>query len=86
MLTEYIEAAMRKAKYKYIGDEDGYFATIPRFKGLWANARSLRGCRKELRSVLEDWILISFHHQIRVPVVDGLNINPRRTRTRKKVA
>ena len=77
---------MSKAKYETMEDNEGYFATIPGFKGLWASAKSMRECRKELRSVLEGWILVSLDHHIRMPVVEGLNINPKRTRTRTKVA
>jgi hypothetical protein len=86
MLTEYIDAAMRKSKYKQLGGGEGYFGTIPGFRGLWANARTQRACRRELRSVLEGWILVSLDHRIRMPIVDGLDINPKRNRARKKVA
>lgn len=75
MLTEYIEAAMRHAAYGIL--EDGtFFATIPGFPGLWAHdAQSLEGCRDELRSTLEDWMLIGFRHGDALPVVDGIDLN-----------
>ncbi len=62
MLTEYIQAAMRRANYELL--EDGtFFATIPDFPGLWAyDAHTLEGCRDELQSTLEDWMLIGFRH------------------------
>src|SRR5881394_2961524 len=56
MLTDYVEAAMHKAKYKLLGGGDGFFGEIPGFRGAWANAPTLEGCREELREVLEDWM------------------------------
>ena len=86
MLTDYVEAAMRKAKYKLLDSDEGYAGTIPGFRGLWANAKSLKGCRTELRSVLEDWLLIKLrHNDDDLPVVAGMNLNPK-PRPKKKVA
>ena len=86
MLTDYIEAAMRKAKYKLLDKNEGFFGEIPGFKGLWANAKSLEGCRDELRSVLEDWLIIKLrHNDDDLPVVNRLNLNPKNGK-RTKVA
>lgn len=39
--------------------EDGtYFASIPRIRGVWANAKSKPGCIRELRSVIEEWTIL----------------------------
>ena len=86
MLTEYVEAAMRKAKYKLLNKEEGYFGRIPGFRGLWANEATLKACRKELRSVLEGWIIVSLRHGMSLPVVDGINLNERKPRGGRKVA
>lgn len=74
MLTDYIRAAMRHAKYEIL--EDGtFFATIPTLQGLWANAKSLEECREELQSTLEDWILVGIRFGDPIPVVDGIDLN-----------
>lgn len=77
MLTEYIQAALKYAKYEELPDGEGIFATIeaPGFQGVWANADTVEACEQELRSVLEDWILLGvyLHHQL--PVVDTIDIN-----------
>ena len=74
MLTEYMEHAMRKAHYELL--EDGrFFATIPKCKGLWAEGRTLEKCREELRSTLEDWLLLGLQLGHALPVVDGINLN-----------
>ncbi len=73
MLTEYIEKAMQHAHYEQL--EDGTcFATIPGFAGLWANADTEEGCRKELRDVLEGWILLHVADHTPLPIVDGLTL------------
>ena len=47
MITEYINAALRKALYKVL--EDGsWFAEIPGFEGVWANGASKNGIRHEV--------------------------------------
>ncbi len=74
MLTEYIEKAMRRAHYEL--KEDGrIFATIPKCKGLWAQGKSLEECREELRSTLEDWLLLGLQLGHTLPVIDGINLN-----------
>ena len=74
MLTDYIEAAMRHARYELL--EDGtFFGNIPGLQGLWANAPSLEACREELQSALEDWILLGVRLGDPLPVVDGIDLN-----------
>jgi predicted RNase H-like HicB family nuclease len=59
MLTAYINAAMRKAHYDILPDNEGYYGKIEGLQGVWANADSLEACREELREVLEEWILLA---------------------------
>ena len=56
-LTAYIEAAMELAAYDKL--EDGTFAgEIPKLPGVIAFGKTLKACESELRSTLEDWILV----------------------------
>jgi len=71
MLTKYIQAAMRHAHYEIIGDGT-FYAEIPDFDGLWANADTLEECREELQEVLEGWLLLKIADHDPLPVVDGL--------------
>lgn len=66
MLSEFISKKMRMARYKMLGDET-YFGEIPGLRGVWANARTLESCRKELQEVLEDWLLLKVRSRERVP-------------------
>lgn len=55
MVTDYIFTQLKKAKYKKLADET-YFGEIPGLRGVWANAKTLVACKKELREVLEEWL------------------------------
>ncbi|HEV2237136.1 MAG TPA: hypothetical protein VGR57_10790 [Ktedonobacterales bacterium] len=73
MLNAYMDKAMQLAKYEHI--EDGtIFATIPGFEGLWANAPSQADCEKDLREVLEGWILLGIAQHDTLPTVDGMTL------------
>ena len=73
-LTAYIEAALELARYDKL--EDGSFAgEIPKLKGVVAFATSLRGCERELRSTLEDWILVGLRLGHKLPVLGGIDLN-----------
>jgi predicted RNase H-like HicB family nuclease len=74
MLTEYIERAMSKAKYKKL--EDGtYCGTIRPCPGAIAFGKTLRECKREMREVLEDWLMVKLRHGDPLPVIDGINLN-----------
>jgi predicted RNase H-like HicB family nuclease len=70
-LTAYIEAALELAQYDKL--EDGSYAgEIPKLKGVAAFGRSLRECEAELRSTLEDWLLVGLRLGHKVPVLADL--------------
>ena len=52
-----IQAAMASARIKPLEDKT-YFGEIPGFPGVWANEKTAKKCRKVLREVLEDWIML----------------------------
>jgi predicted RNase H-like HicB family nuclease len=73
MLNEYMGKAMQHAEYEEI-DDGTIFGTIPGFEGLWANAPTQEECEKELRDVLEGWILLGIAHHDDLPEVDGMKL------------
>jgi predicted RNase H-like HicB family nuclease len=77
MLIEYVEAAMRRAEFKVLDEDQTYWGEIPGFQGVWANEATEEACRRELRSALEDWILLGVSRQDTLPVIDGLDLNIR---------
>jgi predicted RNase H-like HicB family nuclease len=74
ILTDYVEQAMALATYDKLAD--GTFAgRIPQCKGVIAFAPTLRECEIELRSTLEDWILVGLKLKHPLPVIDGIDLN-----------
>jgi predicted RNase H-like HicB family nuclease len=66
MLTEYIQKALEKAHYKVL--EDGtWFAEVPSFQGVWANANTVEECRHELMEVLEEWLILKIRDRDPIP-------------------
>ena len=74
MLTKYIQAAMRKAKYEILPDDGSFYGEIPDFQGVYANADQLEKCREELEEVLEEWILLRISHNLPLPVLEGIDL------------
>jgi len=57
ILTDYLERALAQAEYNKL--EDGTFSgRIPVCKGVVAFGKTLRECETEMRSTLEDWVLV----------------------------
>jgi len=68
VLTEYMNEAISEAVYDKL--EDGSFAgKIPACKGVIAFGANLRSCEDELRSTLEDWILVGLKIGHSLPVL-----------------
>ena len=71
MLTAYIHAAMKHARYEILEDRT-YYGEIPGFQGVFANADTLEECREQLQDVLEGWIILGLKLGHALPTVDGL--------------
>jgi predicted RNase H-like HicB family nuclease len=77
VLTNYIRAAMHRARYEILPADGTFYGSIPGFQGVWASAPSLEACRDELQEVLEDWLLVALRLGHPLPVVDGIDLNAR---------
>jgi predicted RNase H-like HicB family nuclease len=77
MLTDYINAAMKRAHYDLLDDQPDapYYGEIPETPGVWANAASLEACRAELQSVLEGWLIVSIRRNLPIPPIDGIDLS-----------
>jgi predicted RNase H-like HicB family nuclease len=74
ILTDYIDRAIAEAEYDKL--EDGSFSGgIGSCKGVVAFGATLKECEGELRSTLEDWILVGLKLGHTLPVVDGIDLN-----------
>ncbi len=74
ILSDYVEAAMGLAAYDKL--DDGTFSgRIAACKGVIAFGATLRECESELRSTLEDWILVGLKLGHTLPVIAGIDLN-----------
>lgn len=76
MLSEYILRKLKIARYKMLKD-GSYFGEIPGLRGVWANAKNLEDCRRELERALGDWILFTLKDGGSLP---GLSVGVDRRR------
>jgi len=67
MIVEYIEAALGKAKYDIIRDEEPYYGEVPGLKGVWATGKTLEECRRNLSEVIEGWIIVRIKKGLPIP-------------------
>ena len=74
ILSGYVEQAMAEAVYERL--EDGTIGgRIPPCKGVVAFGATQRECEEELRSTLEDWILLGLKLGHPLPVIAGIDLN-----------
>ena len=74
VLSEYVEEALAQAAFEKL--EDGSYAgRIAPCPGVIAFGTSLRECENELRSTLEDWILVGLQLKHPLPLIAGIDLN-----------
>ncbi len=71
---DYEDETIDRAIYDKL--DDGTFAgRIPECPGAVAFGESLRGCESELRSTLEDWLLVGLRAGDPLPRFGGIDLN-----------
>jgi len=79
VISQYVAAALRNARYEILPDDGTFYGEIQGFAGVYANAPTLEACREELWEVLEEWILFRVSRNLSLPVVDGHELTIRAT-------
>lgn len=74
IISEYLSQAMAQAEYDKLED-NSFSGRIPSCRGVIAFGSTLRGCEDELRSTLEDWLLLGLKLGHALPEVNGINLN-----------
>ena len=74
VLTDYIEQAMALATYDKLEDRS-FVGKIPPCQGVIAFGSMLRQCEEELRSTLEDWVLLGLKLNHPLPVIEDIDLN-----------
>ena len=67
MIIEYIEEALRRARYEKIDDDEPYYGEIAELQGVWATGKTLEECRNVLKEVVEGWLLLSVKKGLPIP-------------------
>lgn len=67
MLSEYIDAALSKARYEIIEDEEPFYGEVTELQGVWATGKTLEECRRHLAETIEGWVLVRNSRGLEVP-------------------
>ena len=74
MLTKYLQAAMKQAKYEFLEEDGLFYGELPGFQGVWGDGATLEECREVLQEVLEEWIVLGLQLGHSLPEVDGIGL------------
>jgi len=74
MLLKYLEAAMQKAHYEILEDDESIYGEIPGIQGVYANAKALEECRTTLMEILEEWVLVRVSQGLNIPIINGIEV------------
>ena len=69
MIIEYIEAALSRARYEIIKDNEPFYGEVPGLKGVWATGKTLEECRDNLREVIDGWIVVRLRKNLPIPPI-----------------
>ena len=78
VLVEYIHSALKKANYEWLEEEGCFYGEIPGLDGVYATGPTKEECKKELKEVLEGWILIRVSRNLPIPAIGGVKISVQR--------
>lgn len=72
MILEYISAALERAKYDIIKDDEPYYGEVPGLKGVWATGKTLEECRRNLAETIEGWIILRLKKGLPIPSIGNI--------------
>lgn len=73
MIRDYVDEALRRAKYDKL-DDGTLYAEVPELRGVLASAETLEACRSQLAEVIEEWILVRVARGLDVPRLGNLEV------------
>ena len=74
ILSYYIYSALSNAVFQQL--EDGsHVGRVTSCAGVIAFAPTLRACKNELQSVLEEWVLLGLKMGHPLPIISGIDLN-----------
>jgi predicted RNase H-like HicB family nuclease len=75
VILDYLSAALERAHYELIADDEPFYASVPGLDGVWATGSSLEECRRNLTSAIEDWILFSVRMGVSLPPIGEVSLS-----------
>lgn len=79
MIAQYVEAALNRAKYEIIEDEEPYYGEIPELEGAWATGKTLEECRRNLAEVIDGWLVVRLRRGLDIPPIGEQRIEQLKT-------
>ena len=79
MIAQYIEAALSRAKYEIIEDEEPYYGEVPELEGVWATGKTLEECRRNLAEVIDGWLVVRLRKGLDIPPIGEHKIEELKT-------
>jgi predicted RNase H-like HicB family nuclease len=73
MITEYVQEALKRAKFELINDEEPYYGEVTELRGVWATGKTLEECRHNLVEVIDGWLVIRRQKGLGVPYLKTTN-------------
>ncbi|MEK7156174.1 MAG: type II toxin-antitoxin system HicB family antitoxin [Patescibacteria group bacterium] len=80
MIQDFIDTFMAQGRYEMIDKGIRFYAEIPALRGVWATGKTLEGCRNNLLSSLEGWLVFRLQHRLPVP---HFNVSGKKIATQK---
>ena len=74
IISEYLDQAMAQAEYDKL-DTSSFSGRIAACPGVIAFGSTRRECEAELRSALEDWLLLGLKLRHPLPEINGIDLN-----------
>ncbi|MFA0751398.1 MAG: hypothetical protein SLRJCFUN_001801 [Candidatus Fervidibacter sp.] len=72
---EYIQEALKRARYEIIDDEEPYYGEVPELQGVWATGKTLEECRENLREAIEGWIIVRLQRGLPLPTLGKVKMH-----------
>ena len=66
-LNTYCNQALKRAEISFLGEDEGYAARIPGFRGLIATGATKKETLAELETALVDWINLALKRGLGLP-------------------
>jgi predicted RNase H-like HicB family nuclease len=74
MITEYLQAALERAHYEIIEDEEPFYGEVRELPGVYATGKTLEECRANLSEVVEEWVVLSISRNLSIPEINGRTV------------